>query len=389
MRWGRRRDAAGGGQAPLLSVVVPVYDVEAYLPACLDSVLASTYPALEVVVVDDGSPDASAAIAADYERRDPRVRLVRQSNAGLGAARNTGIAHARGALLGFADSDDVVPAHAYTTLARALQRSGADLVTGSIARWYPADAPDGRDRLVEPPWMRRTHQGRPRTIEDEPELLGDVFAWNKLYRRDFWDAAGLSWLEGRRYEDQPTTTEGFLAARRLAVVPDVVYHWRTRTDGTSITQQRGSLTDLVDRWHTKRLAIASVARHGSPAVSRVFHEVVLPGDLGRYFEQIPDLPPTPEAAAWWELLVTGVRELFGVEGVLASHLAPVHRLTGWLVVQDRRDDAALVQRHAADLPPGTRPRRVPDGAGGLRLEIPGLDPATVEPAALAVRPHEA
>ncbi|NED81326.1 glycosyltransferase, partial [Streptomyces sp. SID11233] len=75
---------------PRLSVIVPVYDVETYLPACLDSLAAQTLREIEVIVVDDGSPDGSALIAEEYARRDPRFRLVRQENQGLGAARNTG-----------------------------------------------------------------------------------------------------------------------------------------------------------------------------------------------------------------------------------------------------------------------------------------------------------
>src|SRR3954451_16001300 len=94
----------------LLSVVVPAYDVAAYLPACLDSVLAQSASlgpvGLEVVVVDDGSPDACGEIADSYAARDPRVRAVHISNRGLGAARNEGVRHVHGDLVMFADSDD-------------------------------------------------------------------------------------------------------------------------------------------------------------------------------------------------------------------------------------------------------------------------------------------
>src|SRR4051794_7057293 len=143
MRFGRR--------APRVSVVVPVYDVEAYLPATLDSVLGQAGVDLQVVVVDDGSTDGSGAIADGYAARDPRVRVVHTTNHGLGAARNEGLAHATGDLLAFADSDDVVPPGAYAALLRPLQRSGADFVTGSVARW------DGSNGLSELPWMRRLH----------------------------------------------------------------------------------------------------------------------------------------------------------------------------------------------------------------------------------------
>lgn len=362
-------------------MVVPVYAVEAYVAECLDSVLAQGTGAidLEVVVVDDGSPDASGAIADSYAERDPRVRVVHTENRGLGAARNEGLRRVTGDLVAFADSDDVVPPGAYAVLLRQLRRTGSDFVTGSIARWE-AD-PGGTSRLTEPPWMRRLHRERSAVvIDDHPEVLGDVFAWNKLFRRDFWESAELSWPEGVRYEDQPTTTDAYLRARRFGVAPEVVYHWRIRTEGTSITQQRSSLADLRDRWTTKRMALASVEAHGSEEVTRVFRDRVLAGDLHRYFVEIPGC-----SEEWWAELRRGVLELYGARSLVHSGLPPVHRLTGWLVEQGRREDAAAVMEHAARTD-GPLPRV--ETASGPRLDVPVIDLRTVAPAALELRPHE-
>ena len=366
----------------MISVIVPVYDVEDYLPACLDSVLAQSHDALEVIVVDDGSTDSSGAIADTYAERDPRVRVVHTDNRGLGAARNEGLRHAHGELLAFADSDDVVPPEAYATLLRQ-QRTGCDVVTGSIVWWYDGSPQGGDGRLVQPPWMKRLHATRQAGVIDQmPELLGDVFAWNKLYRRAFWDENGLAWPEGTRYEDQPTLTRAFLQARRIGVVPEVVYHWRIRTDGSSITQQRASLTDLEDRWATKRTSLRAVRDYGSKRVSKVFEELVLPGDLHRYFVLIPDADDE-----WYRLLESGVREFFGTRSLTHSGLPPIHRLTGWLVEQGRRDDAALVMRFLRDLPPGERAPRISDDHG-RRIDVPGLAARSVDRSALALHDHE-
>ena len=363
--WRRRRE-------PTIGVVVPAYDVAAYLPDCLDSLLAQTHSALDVVVVDDGSPDDSGAIAEEYAGRDPRVRVVHTENRGLGAARNEGLRHVRGDLVAFADSDDVVPPDAYAVLLRHLRRTGSDLVTGSIA-WWEGDA------LTEPPWMRRLHRERRAVVIDQhPEILGDVFAWNKLFRRDFWDGNDLSWPEGVRYEDQPTTTLAYLRARQFGVVPDVVYHWRIRTDGTSITQQRASLQDLEDRWTTKRLARASVEEYGSAKVSAVFHDRVLPGDLHRYFVLIPGCDD-----AWYRLLESGVREFFGARSLVHSGLPAVHRLTGWLVERGRRDDAAAVMSWFLALDGAPVPRV--EDERGLRIDVPVVDVRNVDRAAVEVR----
>src|SRR3954470_2741507 len=374
-RWPRSRRGPS-----LLSVVVPAYDVAAYLPDCLDSVLAQASSlgrvGLEVVVVDDGSPDSSGEIAESYAARDPRVRVVHTPNQGLGAARNEGLRHVTGDLLLFADSDDVVPPGAYAALLKQLTRTGADFVTGSVARL------EG-DALVEPPWMRRLHgQRMDLVIDDLPEILGDVFAWNKLFRASFWRETGLAWPEGVRYEDQPTTTLAYLRARRFGIVPEVVYHWRIRSDGTSITQQRSSLQDLRDRWSTKLSSLRSVEEYGAPKVTAVFRDRVLAGDLHRYFAELPGCDDD-----WWELLRTGVQSIWVSRSLTHSGLLPADRLVGWLVEQGRRADAQAVVAYARAL---GRPLDRVDTPDGRRLDLPSdvLDPATVDPAALEVRAGE-
>ncbi|MGI8646037.1 MAG: glycosyltransferase family 2 protein [Nocardioides sp.] len=375
MRWRRRGTAHG-----VLSVVVPAYDVEDYLPAALDSLLSQRGVALEVVVVDDGSTDSTGDVAEESAAREPRVRVVHTENQGLGAARNEGARHVTGDLLAFCDSDDVVPPGGYETMAATLVRSGSDFVTGGVARW-------GSDGLHEPPWMRRLHTPTRSSIvaADHPEILGDVFAWNKLFRRPFWESADLSWPEGVRYEDQPTLTRAYLAGR-FDVIPDVVYHWRIRTDGSSITQQRSSVRDLTDRLATKRMSLAAVTAYDDPATSRVFLDRVLAGDLHRYLVEIPGC-----SDAWWDLLRGGILELWGEHSLVHSGLPPVHRLTGWLVEQDRREDAAAVMAYVAARA-APMPRRLDDGPA--RLDLREVDARTdgrladVPFVAVALRPHE-
>lgn len=378
MVFGRRRAAA-----PTLGVVVPAYDVAAYLPACLDSLLAQSHAELDIVVVDDGSPDQCGDIAEAYAARDSRLRVVHTDNRGLGAARNEGLRHVRGEYLAFADSDDAVPPTAYAALVGSLERSGSDVATGSVVRW------EG-DALVEPPWMRRLHSP-PRSdldLLDHPELLGDVFAWNKVFRRSFWDDTTLGWPEGVRYEDQPTTTRALLAADGIDVLGEVVYHWRIRHDGTSITQQRSTLRDLDDRFATKRMSLTSVdervAGSSDPRAAhlrQVFLDRVLAGDLHRYFAAIPGCEDT-----WWRLLRQGIAGLWGDRSLTQSGLTPAYRLVGWLVEQDRRDDAAAVAAYVVER--GRPLERVTGPDGAVRIDVRVIDLSTVAPEALAVREHE-
>lgn len=363
-------------RAPLVGVVIPAWGVEDYLDDCIRSLLAQTHPRWEAVIVDDGSVDRTGELADEWARRDTRVSVIHTVNGGLGAARNVGTEHVRGDYLAFLDSDDVLPPTAYADLVAALEGSGSDFATGSTVRWEGGE-------LIEPPWMRRLHQPlRGARIEQRPELLGDVFAWNKMWRRSFWDASGLSWPEGVRYEDQPTTTEAFLAGT-FDVLDEVVYHWRIREG--SITQTRASsVPDLADRWETKRSALASVRAHGAPEVEQVFVDRVLAGDLWRYFPLVPGA-----SEEWWRLLRGGVLEFWGQRSLVHSGLPPVHRLAGWLVEQDRRADVHALMEWVSTLD-GPAPRAQDVATGAWRLAVPPsvLDDSTVDPQALALRDHE-
>jgi CDP-glycerol glycerophosphotransferase len=361
-------------RGPEVGVVVPAYGVEEWLPHCLESLIQQRHRDWTAVVVDDGSPDGSGEIAEAFARRDDRVRVVHTENHGLGAARNEGLRHLDTDYLAFLDSDDMLPPTAYSDMVSRLETSGSDFVAASFQLWD-----DGT--LVEPQWMRRLHHELRSgiTAEAHPEILGDVFAWDKLFRRSFWDSARLRWPEGIHYEDQPCTTAAYLRGR-FDVVPDHVYHWRIRSDGTSITQQRGSVGDLADRLESKRQSLALVHGEGTPALQEVFVDRVLAGDLWRYFLELPRGDDE-----WWKLLRSGIDELWGERSLVHSGLMPVHRLIGWLVQQDRRDEATAVATFLGD---GHRVPRTGDGSALDAGAIPGLDAVPVDPAAVALRPHE-
>ena len=190
-------------EVPRISVVVPIYNVERYLDECLLSLSAQTAGDLEVVMVDDGATDGSAAIAEHHAERDPRLRLVRQSNHGLGHARNTGVQAATGDFLTFVDSDDRLPADALELLLGSLDRTGSDFATGNIHRFTEA-------RTWPAPFLRKTFlRRRPRThVSRFHWLLSDRMAQNKLWRRSFWDEHGLRFPEGVLHEDIPVVVPG-------------------------------------------------------------------------------------------------------------------------------------------------------------------------------------
>jgi CDP-glycerol glycerophosphotransferase len=229
--------------SPRVSVVVPVYNVAAYLPTCLESLAQQTMTDLEVIMVDDGSTDESVEIAERFTARDARFRLVRQANAGLGAARNTGVGHATGEFVAFVDSDDVVPHQAYGALIEVLDLTGSDFASGNVRRLTSSGTSQAgflaqafeRRRL-------RTH------ISLFPSLLSDRTAWNKLFRRSFWDRHGLRFPVGVYYEDTPVTLPAHFLAKSVDVIPEPVYLWRMREGADlSITQRRTDPKTLRDR----------------------------------------------------------------------------------------------------------------------------------------------
>lgn len=364
---------------PRLSVIVPVYNVEEYLGECLESLLEQTYRDLEVVMVDDGSTDGSRAVADDYVSRFPNVRLVATDNHGLGAARNRGVRHARGEFLTFVDSDDTVPSDAFGAMVAVLEESRSDFVVGALKRNF------GEEYSL-PPRQRKLHERRriAITADDFPEILGDVFACNKVFRREFWDRAGMSFPEGVRYEDQPALTRAYLLANSFDVLKRPVYLWRIRDDGTSITQRRQELHDLRDRFETKRQSLALVKEYGSSRVLRTFYLDALVMDMPAYFWHVPGCDDE-----YWQMLHTEMRQLWEGAPSFAHATVPVaHRLIAWLVANGRRSQAEVVIAFADQ----HRPLDVPvqDHRDHMSAKLPFWDDASagIPPEMYRLQDHE-
>ena len=346
-RWGRalrdlvattraavRPDPAGHlPEDALLSVVVPVYQVEAYLAACLDSLLAVRYPHLEIIVVDDGSTDGSAAIAESYRAHDDRIRVVRQENAGLGAARNTGVREASGDLVTFVDSDDTVPPNGYGKMVRILGETGSDFAVGSLRRQV-------RGRYVERHWLRKLHaeQRLAITIDQAPDMLGNIWAVTKVFRRDFLERIGLEFPVGVRYEDQVPITRAYLQARSFDVLTDSVYLWRTRVEGTSITQQKHQAEDLRDRLAAKQQVAALLDEGASERVVSQWYTKVFRLDLMPYYRAALIAPDE----SYWAVLTTATAWLVEHAPARTWQLLELRfRVAAHLVA--RRDRDALQQ----------------------------------------------
>ena len=228
---------------PAISVIIPVYKVEPYLDACVSSVVGQTFSDLEILLVDDGSPDRCPELCDTWAQKDPRVRVIHQENGGLSAARNTGIEAAKGEFLAFVDSDDMLEPDALRRAWEAQQACQADLVIFNLVyvdeHNHPLPAPDFsgfRDEVLtaDEVWQRYFALAE--------QKIYYVVAWNKLYRRELFKT--LRYAPGKRYEDQ-FLLPGLLAqCKTVACLRYVGYRYAQR--GGSIMAQ-GSSRNYLDR----------------------------------------------------------------------------------------------------------------------------------------------
>jgi len=224
---------------PLISVIVPVYKVEQYLHQCVDSILNQTYHNLEVILVDDGSPDSCPAICDEYAEMDHRVRVIHKVNGGLSDARNAGMAVMNGEYLSFVDSDDLLPVDAIETMIKIALEENADLVIGGHNRFedIPTESAD-----------METFVQRWTPAEAMADMLRNGCAsWARLYRRELHKT--ILFPVGEINEDEAIVLPLLEKCKTIAVTNAVVYYYRCRPE--SITTGRFSPKKLDWYRHCK------------------------------------------------------------------------------------------------------------------------------------------
>lgn len=209
----------------LVSIIVPIYKVEEYLPACVESILNQTHRALQIILVDDGSPDRCGELCDGYGRLDPRITVIHKENGGLSDARNAGMAIATGEFLMFVDSDDLLPADAVEVLLRLALEKDAPLVIGANARFENAPVmPD--DSTFSSHVLSKT------------EAMGDMFyngcaAWARLYRKELHE--GILFPCGEINEDEAIVLHLLERCQQVVKTDKIVYHYRCREESITTT----------------------------------------------------------------------------------------------------------------------------------------------------------
>jgi len=236
---------------PLISVIVPVYNGEAYVRDCLENLLAQRYRNLEIIVVDDGSSDRSAEIAGKFA-----VEVVRHpQNRGLSASRNTGLDRAKGAYIHFMDVDDAISADFYAEMAHAIVQTEADVAcSGMVNGVRPHRSMFFRkQRVLETisKKLRHTNVGR----------WG--YVWRYLFRTDFLRKNDLRFEEGRLVEDLPFSLSAVFFANKLVLVPRAVYIYEHRENSIMNNSDKAHREKRHRDWlHAKAFRKAFAQKHG-------------------------------------------------------------------------------------------------------------------------------
>lgn len=236
-------------EKPKLSIIIPIYNAERYLERCMDSICAQTMTDYEVLLVDDGSTDRSAAICDEYERRDSRVRAIHKPNGGAGSARNAGIEAARGAYLAFPDADDWFDPKMYETMYQTAVEGDFDLVLCGLD--YYRQTADGLqfDFAVPCPvaafWTAEAcRENFPAFFPNRTTVMFNP-PWNKLYKKSVIDRYGLRFTNLRRAQDAVFNLDFYDRTESVAGVPETFYHYMANTEQDTQRKFPKNMIDIV------------------------------------------------------------------------------------------------------------------------------------------------
>lgn len=232
----------------LISIIVPIYKVQDYLDECVESIVNQTYSNLEVILVDDGSPDRCPQMCDEWAKRDSRIRVVHKKNGGLSSARNAGIDVATGEYISFVDSDDFICKDALQNLYERIKDDKSIGITSGLIYRYQ----DGCTSIFNNKWFRKTEKTIPAS-EFLLETMGQKTSytvWNKLYRRDV--IGNTRFREGRNNED---TLFMYDLGKNIAIlnvcmveIPHYVYYYRYREDSICTTSKIPLAIDILGNY---------------------------------------------------------------------------------------------------------------------------------------------
>ncbi len=216
-------------ELPLISVIVPIYNVEKYLQKCVDSILSQTYKNTQIILVDDGSPDNCPQICDEYAAKDSRIKVIHQKNGGVSAARNAGLRNAQGKFIAFVDPDDYVSDDFLQFMYGLICKYNADIASCGALEVYPSGktAPQCADTDVH---VMDRRQALERMCYNDGFY---ITLWDKLFKAELFD--GIEFTEGKLYEDTGTTYKLVDRADRIVSCCQIKYYYVISPSSSSIT----------------------------------------------------------------------------------------------------------------------------------------------------------
>lgn len=214
---------------PKITVLVPTYNVERYLPQCLDALCAQTLRDIEIICINDGATDGSPSILRSYAAKDQRIRIIDKPNSGYGASLNRGIAEAKGEYIGIVEPDDFPDKRMFKKLYKAAKRANADVAKCNFFNYF-----DGADHV----WYNfaKRECGKPFNPASKPNIICSIPAiWTGLYRRSFLEHEGICFREtpGAAFQDTGFTMKVWFAAETAVLVGNPLLHYRMDNPGSS------------------------------------------------------------------------------------------------------------------------------------------------------------
>lgn len=225
-----------------VSIVVPIYKVEKYLRECVDSILGQNLRDIEVILVDDGSPDACPQIVDEYARRDSRVVAVHQPNSGYSVAVNKGIDLAKGEYIGIIESDDWIEPDMYEKLYTDARKYDTDITKGMFTKYNSALPAGVRDEVFRNPSgvdLSLAPDGAFKITDWPPLIAFHASIWSSIYRASFIKKIKIPETAGASYQDFPFMIDAVTRAKRISVVRKPLVHWRNDPDQGNSTSAHG------------------------------------------------------------------------------------------------------------------------------------------------------
>lgn len=339
---------------------MPFFDSATTLAEAVGSVLTQSLESLELILVDDGADRPSRDLAQRLAATDPRVHLIQRPHGGVGAARNSGAAVARGTYLAFCDADDTVPPGAYGRMVHALAETGSDLVVGSLTL-------QENGKHEQPAWLRQSNGTHRKgvTLDSAPEVIANHYLGCRVFRRDFWEEQGLGFPTDTDFPDIVTTTRAMLVATSIDVVPAPVYRWHERPDERSLLQRAGrDPRRAVDRVNRARTAGALLVASGTEAAQHVFFSSVL-------HTIVTDLvrAAVTQGDDYWTALTLELRRLTDQIPPPVWRQVPFEdRVIAWLCAHGHREATEEFLEYAYDNRTGY-PSELVDGVPHVRLPM--------------------